>query len=217
MARCFRFLFRFALVNLGIFAGVAAVIVAGAFVTDVPEGHTNLFSTYFDGFPALALLILFMMGFSMTSTLTLALNFGATRKALFGAVQGVLAVYAVGGWAISALFSAVPVWFSWPRQGAATVVMLNSSPAFLAAGASVAVLGLLSGVSMARSRVLGGILIAFAVIAMLAGTLWLVITGGTFSGGMWGDLPWLLPLALAAAAVIADIFLYRYLKRYVVR
>lgn len=217
MARCFRFLFRFALVNLGIFAGVAAVIVAGAFATGVPDGHTNLFSTYFDGFPALALSILFMMGFSLTSTLTLALNFGATRKALFGAVQGVLAVYAVGGWAISALFSAVPVWLGWSRQGAATVLLLNASPAFLVAGAAAAVLGLLSGVSMSRSRVLGGILIAFAMIAMLVGVLWLVITGGTFSGGMWGSLPWLLPLALGVAAVIADVFLYRYLKRYVVR
>ena len=183
----------------------------------MPDGHTNLFSTYFDGFPALALLILFMMGFSLTSTLTLALNFGATRKALFGAVQGVLAVYAVGGWAISALFSAVPVWFSWPRQGAGSALLLNSGPAFLVAGAAAAVLGLLSGVSMSRSRVLGGILIAFAMIAMLVGVLWLVITGGTFSGGMWGSLPWLLPLALGVAAVIADVFLYRYLKRYVVR
>lgn len=217
MARCFRFLFRFVLVNLGIFASVAAVIVVGAFVTDVPDGHTNLFSTYFDGFPALALLFLFMMGFSMTSTLTLSLNFGATRKALFGAVQGVLALYALGGWAISALFSVVPVWFGWPRQGAGSALLLNSGPAFLAAGAAVAVLGLLSGVSMSRNRVLGGILIAFAVVAMLAGTLWLVITGGTFSGGMWGSLPWLLPLALGVAAVIADVFLYRYLKRYVVR
>ena len=111
----------------------------------------------------------------------------------------------------------MPVWFSWPRQGAGSALLLNSGPAFLVAGAAAAVLGLLSGVSMSRSRVLGGILIAFAMIAMLVGVLWLVITGGTFSGGMWGSLPWLLPLALGVAAVIADVFLYRYLKRYVVR
>ena len=215
MARCFRFLLRFSLMNLAIFAAAAAVIVAGAFVTDVPSGNTNLFSTYFDGFPALSLFILFMMAFSMTSTLTLALNFGATRKALFVALQGVLAIYAVGGWAISALFSALPVWCGWPREGAATALMLNTSPAFLTAGA--AVLGLLSGVMMARNRLLGGMVLVLAMLLMMVGIFWLVITGGSFSGGMWGDLPWLLPLALGLAAVAADVFLYRYLKGYVVR
>ena len=158
-----------------------------------------------------------MMAFSMTSTLTLALNFGATRKALFVALQGVLAIYAVGGWAISALFSALPVWCGWPREGAATALMLNTSPAFLTAGAAAAVLGLLSGVMLARSRLLGGLLIVLAVLLMLAGTFWLVITGGAFSGEGWGSLPWLLPLALGLAAVAADAFLYRYLKGYVVR
>ncbi len=217
MTRCFRFLLRFSLINLAVFAAAAAVIVGGAFVTDVPSGNTNLFSTYFDGFPALSLFILFMMAFSMTSTLTLALNFGATRKALFVALQGVLAIYAVGGWAISALFSLVPVWFGWPREGAATVLMLNTSPAFLAAAAAAAVLGVLSGVMMIRSRVIGSIVIILAMLLMMAGTFWLVITGGAFSGGMWGDLPWLLPLALGLAAVAADAFLYRYLKGYVVR
>lgn len=217
MTRCFRFLLRFSLINLAVFAAAAAVIVGGAFVTGVPAGNSNLFSTYFDSFPALALFILFMMAFSMTSTLTLALNFGATRKALFVALQGVLAIYAVGGWAISALFSALPVWCGWPREGAATALMLNTSPAFLAAGAAAAVLGLLSGVMLARSRLLGGLLIVLAVLLLLAGTFWLVITGGAFSGGMWGDLPWLLPLVLGLAAVAADAFLYRYLKGYVVR
>ncbi len=217
MARCFRFLLRFSLMNLAIFAAVAAVIVAGAFVTGVPAGTTNLFSTYFDSFPALALFILFMMAFSMTSTLTLALNFGATRNALFAAIQGMLAVYAVGGWAISALFSALPVWCGWPREGAATALMLNTSPAFLAAGAAAAVLGLLSGVMMARSRVLGSMILILAMLLMMVGIFWLVITGGAFAGDGWGDLPWLLPLALGLAAVAADVFLYRYLKGYVVR
>ena len=217
MTRCFRFLLRFSLINLAIFAAVAAVIVGGAFITDVPSGNTNLFSTYFDGFPALSLFILFMMAFSMTSTLTLALNFGATRKALFAALQGVLVIYAVGGWAISALFSSVPVWFGWSREGAATVLMLNSGPAFLAAGAAAVVFGVLSGVMMARNRVIGGMIFILAMLLMMVGIFWLVITGGSFSSGMWGDLPWLLPLALGLAAVAADVFLYRYLKRYVVR
>lgn len=217
MARCFRFLSRFSLINLAIFAAVAAVIMAGALVTGVPDGATNLFSSYFDGFPALALFILFMLGFSMTSVLTLALNFGATRNALFAATQGVLAVYAVGGWTISALFSSVPVWLGWRREGAATVLLLNASPAFLAAAAAAAVLGLLSGVMMARNRLLGGMVLVLAMLLMMVGIFWLVITGGSFSGGMWGDLPWLLPLALGLAAVAADVFLYRYLKGYVVR
>ena len=55
------------------------------------------------------------------------------------------------------------------------------------------------------------------VLLMLAGTFWLVITGGAFSGEGWGSLPWLLPLALGLAAAVADAFLYRYLKGYVVR
>ena len=78
-------------------------------------------------------------------------------------------------------------------------------------------LGVLSGVMMIRSRVIGSMVIILAMLLMMAGTFWLVITGGTFSGGMWGDLPWLLPLALGLAAVAADVFLYRYLKGYVVR
>ena len=217
MARCFRFLLRFSLMNLAIFVAAAAVIVAGAFVTDVPSGNTNLFSTYINGFPALSLFILFMMAFSMTSTLTLALNFGATRKALFCGVQGVLAVYAVGGWAISALFSSVPVWFGWSREGAASVLMLNAGPAFLAAVAASVVLGVLSGVMMIHNRLLGSMILILAILLMMAGIFWLVITGSSFSGGMWGDLPWILPLALGLAAVVADAFLYRYLKNYVVR
>lgn len=216
MTRCFRFLLRFSLINLAVFAAAAAVIMGGAFVTDVPSGNTNLFSTYFDGFPALSLFILFMMAFSMTSTLTLALNFGATRKALFVALQGC--------WP-STPWAAGPSQLSFPsfRCGsagpgrAATVLMLNTSPAFLAAAAAAAVLGVLSGVMMIRSRVIGSIVIILAMLLMMAGTFWLVITGGAFSGGMWGDLPWLLPLALGLAAVAADVFLYRYLKGYVVR
>ena len=53
MTRCFRFLLRFSLINLAVFAAAAAVIVGGAFVTDEHSGNTNLFSTYFDGLPAL--------------------------------------------------------------------------------------------------------------------------------------------------------------------
>ena len=87
----------------------------------------------------------------------------------------------------------------------------------MAAAAAAAVLGVLSGVMMIRSRVIGSMVIILAMLLMMAGTFWLVITGGTFSGGMWGDLPWLLPLALGLAAVAADVFLYRYLKGYVVR
>lgn len=217
MTRCFRFLIRFSLINLAIFAGVAVFILAGAFVTGVPSGASTVFSTYFDGFPAMALFILFMLGFSMTSVLTLALNFGATRKALFCGVQGVLAVYAVGGWAVSFIFSSVPVWFGWSREGATSVLMLNAGPAFLTAVAASVVLGVLSGVMMIHNRVVGSIILILAILLMMAGIFWLVITGSSFSDGMWGDLPWLLPLALGLAAVAADVFLYRYLKRYVVR
>ena len=58
MVKSFRFLIRFAWVNLASLLGFAAIVIVGCYVTGVPEGREmgNLFETYYCMFPTMILL-----------------------------------------------------------------------------------------------------------------------------------------------------------------
>ena len=65
MYQCFRFLFHSVWTSLGCVLAFAAVVIAGAFATGVPDGATNLFETYFAALPITVLLILFILSFNL--------------------------------------------------------------------------------------------------------------------------------------------------------
>ena len=114
MVKSFKYLLQFAWINLGAILGFAAIVIAGAYLTGVPQGANNLFRTYFGTFPLLTLIMLFLFSYALcTSNLNLALSFGARRRDFFFAIQGVLLLYAGVCWALQAVMSAIPDLFAW--------------------------------------------------------------------------------------------------------
>ena len=90
MVKSFRFLLSYSWVNLGAIFGFAAIVIAGCYVTGVPDDPNagNLFETYYAMFPTMILLCLFLYAFAMcTNNLNLGLSMGARRQSWKDAVR----------------------------------------------------------------------------------------------------------------------------------
>lgn len=126
MVKSFRFLLRFAAVNLAAVLVFAAVVIGGCYATGVPGGADNLFRTYFTLFPLMTLFILFFYGFALcTNSLNLALSLGARRRDFFWGMQGILVVYAGVCWPLQLLMAALPRAGNWAERTGFDVNMMG--------------------------------------------------------------------------------------------
>lgn len=226
MIKSFRFLLQFALVNLGILIGFAVVVTLGAYATGVPAGlpagSGNLFQTYFSCFPLMMLLIIYMYTFALcTSCLNLGLSMGGRRRDFFWAIQGILLLYAAVCWAIQLLMSALPWLGNWNEPGRWSSLMSFGGRlwVFPALCVMLGVLGCISGLIFARSKVWGTIIIVVAMLLGIVGVAVLLLNGefGFFEHGPWAVLPAALLGVTAAAAVIGETVMWRTVYRFIVR
>lgn len=229
MVKSFRFLWQFIWVNLAAILGFAAIVIVGCYLTGVTRGAENLFKSYFQAFPLMMLFMVYIYGFALcTSNLNLALSFGAGRRDFFWAVQGTILLYAAVCWLLQIFMSSLPVLGNWSQQGRLWIMGSGSAwtGIFPLLCLTALVLGCLSGLAMARSRVMGVILIVVAAVVLLIGTIilfvvtdlamWVFLLGGEWSM-IWGSLPYILLGGALVILVVGEVAIWRAVNRYVVR
>ena len=229
MVKSIRFLRQFIWINLSAIFAFAVIVILGCYATGVTRGADNLFKSYFQAFPLMMLFILYIYGFALcTSSLNLALSFGARRRDFFWGIQGSILLYTVVCWLLQMFMSSLAALVNWSQLDRPWVMGRGSvwTGIFPLLCLTALVLGCLSGVAMARSRVAGVILIVAAVLALLAGSvvlfimsdlqMWFFLLEGEWSG-MWGSLPYVLLGLALLVLLLGEVVIWRTVKGYVVR
>lgn len=222
MLKSFRFLLQFAWINLGAVLAFALIVTVGAWCTGVPQGADNLFATYFSTFPLLCLIVLFIYSFGLTtSNLNLALSFGARRRDFFLAVQGILLLYTGVCWLLQGAMASIPLLFHWTDQARWQILLTLggfTSWSYPLVCLAILCLGGLCGLLMVRSKLLGTLVLAVALVAAIASVALLFITADLFEGGAgWGTLPMILVLSMAVIIGASECFFWRIIHRHIVR
>ena len=231
MVKSFRFLIRFAWVNLASLLGFAAIVIVGCYATGVPGSPSagNLFETYYAMFPTMILLWLFLFAFAMcTSSLNLGLSMGARRKDFFWAIQGNMAFYAVVCWGLQLFMSAFPALAGWEVRDKWALLDLYGGRvwAFPLVCMVLMVLGCLSGMVVVKHKVLGAILVTLSIFIMIGVTCFMILLTETKImdflldtewGLLWTTLPKVMIAVLTVCAVGGEFLIWKVIQRYVVR
>lgn len=231
MGRSFRFLLNFAWYNLAAIFGFAAIVIAGCYITGVPNnaGNGNLFETYYAMFPTMILLILFLYAFALcTNNLNLGLSMGARRTDFFWALQGIMAFYAVICWALQLFMSAFPAIANWEVRDRWALLDLFGGKVwvFPLVCFVLMVLGCLSGLVVVKNKVLGFILVTVSVIIMVVVTIFMLLFTDAMMtepfqeaglGWVFTVLPKVIVAVLAVSAVGGELLIWRTIQRYIVR
>lgn len=231
MVKSFRFLLSFAWVNLGAIFGFAAVVIAGCYITGIPDDsvYNNLFANYYAMFPVMVLLCLFLYAFALcTNNLNLGLSMGARRADFFWAVQGIILFYTAICWPLQWLLSAFPSVAGWAYQPQWDLLALYSSMVWTypLLCIIIMILGCLGGLLMARHRMLATLVIIFACFAMIGVTVFMllytntkIVVFVTGSGWEWifTTLPKIIIAVLAVAAAGGELLIWRAIQTYAVR
>ena len=231
MGRSFRFLLNFAWTNLGAIFGFAAIVIAGCYVTGVPNNaeNGNLFENYYAMFPTMILLCLFLYAFALcTNNLNLGLSMGARRNDFFWALQGIMVFYAVICWALQLFMSAFPALANWEVRDRWMLLNLFGGRVWLFPLVCMVlmVLGCLSGLVLVKSKILGTILVTISIFVMIFVTVFMILSADTGVmnylvetewGWLWTTLPRIMIAVLSAGAVGGEFLIWKVVQRYVVR
>ena len=231
MVKSLRFLLNFTWVNLGAIFGFAAIVIAGCYVTGVPNNaeNGNLFENYYAMFPTMILLCLFLYAFALcTNNLNLGLSMGARRNDFFWALQGIMVFYAVICWALQLFMSAFPALANWEVRDRWMLLNLFGGRvwAFPLVCMVLMVLGCLSGLVMVKSKIAGATLVTISIFVMIFVTVFMILSADTGImdylmetewGWLWTTLPRIMIAVLSIGAVGGEFLIWKVVQRYVVR
>ena len=231
MGRSFRFLLNFAWTNLSAIFGFAAIVIAGCYLSGVPNNaeNGNLFETYYAMFPTMLLLILFLYAFALcTNNLNLGLSMGARRTDFFWALQGIMVFYSLVCWALQLFMSAFPAIANWEVRDRWALLDLFGGQVwvFPLVCLVLMVLGCLSGMVMVKNKIIGSIRVTVSIIIMVAVTMFMLLfTDARMMeafqeaglGWVFTTLPVVMTAVLAMGAVGGELLIWRTIQRYIVR
>ena len=221
MVKSFKYLLQFAWINLGAILGFAAIVIAGAYLTGVPQGANNLFRTYFGTFPLMTLIMLFLFSYALcTSNLNLALSFGARRRDFFFAIQGVLLLYAGVCWALQAVMSAIPDLFGWTSVDRWSFLMSLGGLTnwqYPLACLTIMTLGCLCGLLYVRSKGWGVLVMVVTILGGIAATMVLLIFSDSQPGTPGALTATILTCGSVGVIAVCELLIWRTVHRFVVR
>lgn len=221
MVKSFKYLLQFAWINLGAILGFAAIVIAGAYLTGVPQGANNLFRTYFGTFPLMTLIMLFLFSYALcTSNLNLALSFGARRRDFFFAIQGVLLLYAGVCWALQAVMSAIPDLFGWTSVDRWSFLMSLGGLTnwqYPLACLTIMTLGCLCGLLYVRSKGWGVLVMVVTILGGIAATMVLLIFLDSQPGTPGALTATILTCGSVGVIAVCELLIWRTVHRFVVR
>lgn len=231
MGRSFRFLLNFAWTNLSAIFGFAAIVIAGCYLSGVPNNaeNGNLFETYYAMFPTMLLLILFLYAFALcTNNLNLGLSMGARRTDFFWALQGIMVFYSLVCWALQLFMSAFPAIANWEVRDRWALLDLFGGRIWVFPLVCIVlmVLGCLSGMVMVKNKIIGTILVTLSILVMMGVTVFMLLSADTNImvflletewAWLWVALPKVMIAVLAMGAVGGELLIWRTIQRYIVR
>ena len=215
MTRTARFLWQFNWPNWLTLFACAGVVFLGATATGVPEGADNIFSTYLGVLPLMVPMILMLFNLGRCSTcVQLALSFGARRRDFFLVIQFFLILDTLLGCGVLFLMKDIPVALRWVQGNELNEVLKNSLAwanwRFPLMIFSQAAMGCVVGMTLVRSKVLGGILTVLATFASLVGFMSLILLG-LLQNPAWVRI--LLTVVPAGIALGSEVYLWRSIRR----
>jgi len=195
MGKSFRYLLLSFRNNYLAMPAIAAVLVLLCYIGGVPETGDGLFSQYFLMYPSFLVITVLFSGVSLTTQLlSTALSYGANRRDYFRAMLALNLLNTLLFWLSDCLISLLPHLLGWACADTLDPVIVSRSLPFILLFASCA--GCALGELVYRHRIITGLLAGLVG----AGS---VVSAGFFHAmeadtGLWGDLPWLLPVILLA-------------------
>ena len=231
MGRSTRFLLQFTWPNLGAVLGFAAVVIAGCYAVGADRDPMtgSLFERYYDMFPIMLLLCMFLYGCSLcTSNLNLGLAMGSRRVDFFWAVQGNFVLCAAACWGLQQFMAVFPALAGWaPRERWAMLHLFSGRAwAFPLMCAALMVLGCLCGLVLAKSKLWGTLLITLSILAAIGVTVVLLLSADSSLmdylyrsrwGWLWSALPSGMTALLGLGAAGGELMIWRTIQGYVVR
>lgn len=191
MGKCFRFLLLSHRSNYIALPSIAVILLAGCYLTGIPNTGDGLFAGYFLMFPSVLLMIGLFTSTTLTSTnLSMALSYGAKRTDYFKAMI-LLNLLNIGVfWLADCLLSLLPRLLGWACADTLDRVVVSWSFPFLMMLSSCA--GSAIGELFYTHRVISGILTGILTFFCISSATFSNIPYG--SPWLWGDVPWLLPV-----------------------
>ena len=219
MRKCLNYLSITAVENITAVCGVAIVLTLGCILTGAPVGKESMFTTYFSLFPFMYLLILLTVSISCcTTSLQLALSFGARRQDFFCALQIYVTFYALLGWVLNSILKAVSM--NWiPNESTPTMDLLfhTSFPFYILIAIPTILLGCALGPIYTRSPLLGSLVMVGIMLGGISATVFLLLVSHNDSIHLWGDLPAILVTLFMIIGAVCEVFIYRFVKQATVR
>jgi len=214
MIRSLRYLLLLnVLPSMGVLAGFAVIVGGGYALTG---GESGLFENYFETFPFMLIMILFLLSFNLsTSNLNIGLSFGARRRDYFLAIQGAILTYAAGAVLLQKAVGIIPALMGVNLAE----TMFGGQPlwAFLLVCVAVLSSGCMVGLLYARSRAWGMVVMVTFLFVGIVGVVAFLLVINDSSFGIWGDLPWILSLMTVGLVVVSEYVVYRAVTRAVVK
>ncbi len=214
MTKCFRYLFMFNYINYLYALGFSLFLLAGCYVTGVPDDGRGLFAGYFGMYPTMLMMAALFSGTAFcSSSLNHALSYGARREDYYWGMWGIIlvniAVYSLMAWG----FSRLPELLGWSAEFLLTRQTFTPIfPFVLLIWHSV---GCALGRLYITHRKLAGVVTGLSIFFLLMNPIYNTIASHT--GSFWGDLPWLLLSAGALVIFICQFYAYSVIKLATVR
>ena len=141
-----------------------------------------------------------------------ALSLGGRRRDIFGGFQGCALLCALWVTLLSAAANGITGLWGWPALAPTPAVLLY----LLGAAFVLSVLGTLAGLLAQEHR--AAAIILFCLLLVFAGAAYFPLR--LYAAGrleLWGSLPWLIPLGLAALGIAGELMLHKVTARLTVR
>lgn len=178
---------------------VGGILIFLCCLSGVPATGEGIFSIYFQLYPVFLLIVSMFSGVSLTTlTLSTALSYGAKRRDYFKAMLVMNLFNALIFWLSDCLLSLLPHLLGWACADALDEVIVSWSLPFLLLAASCG--GCALGELVYRHRIIAGLLGGVMGSSSILIISFLNVMEP--SSGLWGNLPWILPLICLCLSVL---------------
>ena len=218
MMKQLKYTAQFFTVNILVTLSFALIVFLGCLITGVPSGNINLFATYYNMFPLMYLIIIFILSFALcTSNLNLALSYGCRRRDFFWGIHLQILIYVLFGWILTRCILLLPALGNWNNHALRTLPFFDVSfPLYALLVMAVLLLGCTLGPLYIRSKWIGAALMAVIILCGISITAALLYFSDNLSN-FQTSITCVFTAALIILCMICEYFLYRCIHKATVR
>lgn len=218
MMKQLKYTAQFFTVNILVTLSFALIVFLGCLITGVPSGNINLFATYYNMFPLMYLIIIFILSFALcTSNLNLALSYGCRRRDFFWGIHLQILIYVLFGWILTRCILILPAFGNWNNYTLRTLPLFDVSfPFYALLTTALLLFGCALGPLYMRSRWIGAVLMAIIVLCGVAATSSLLYFSDHLPNSR-NTITSVLTAVLIVLCMVCEWYLYRCIHKATVR